>query len=338
MPVAMAVNAPAGKRVLWIDLLRIWAMLTILLMHTREQMASQTAGWSFAAIFLGSAAPFFMTSGALILPLRQSPGKFLWHRLRSYVPQMVFWTVAYALLRARTEEGYDALWHLEWAFFQPTWQAGWFLYALTGLYLFAPVLSAWIAGATKRQIEVFLCLWLASGLIPFAGESARFLDAGGILGPFFGYCGYAVAGYYLTRWPMRGRARLEQTAFFGIMLLLAGGLGYKMLQTGLRWGYPAVVSNDLGINVMAAVCALFAAFSYLPTGISDADGHRSAVPQWLHRAAGVLGASTLGTYLCHTALLNYWLAPMHMPWPLTFAVLTLTAFGAGTVLRRLRLG
>ena len=62
----------------------------------------------------------------------------------------------------------------------------------------APIISAWLQKASKREIEFYLLLWLITMCYPVIGSFICVNDeVSGILYYFAGYVGYFVLGYYL---------------------------------------------------------------------------------------------------------------------------------------------
>lgn len=312
-PTAAPDNAPYAKRIFWLDLVRVAAIVGIVVSHSTRTYITPDAE-NLGRLFYGSAALFFMTSGALILPVEGSGRRFVWRRLRSYLPEWIFFTILYAALNIWLTPDYEYRRNLPWVFFRPTWTEGWFLYALTGMYLAAPLISPWLRNASQRSVERVLALWLASGLIPVAQEHVTFLPEQSILAPFFGVLGYAVAGYWLTRWPIWRRPLSQRVIFFAVTGTIGIAVAARAYITATRWGYAQVLGSDLSINVMC-VCMLWFA---LLSGIT-------AAPRGVRRAVSFVSQCSLGIYLCHTAILVFWAEPRHLP-----AWLTICAVFAGS--------
>lgn len=324
MPTAVPDTTLRG-RTFPLDLVRAFAMLTIILTHTTGGQFGAD-GETLLRMFVGSASLFFMTSGALILPVHGSGKAFVLRRVKSYLPQLLFWSLVYAGLQWHFSPEYDLRRHLIWILFTPTWSPGWFLYALTGLYMAAPFISPWIARASRRSIEIFLVIWLASGLIPFAHANFYFNPVLTFAGPFYGFLGFMVAGYYLTRWPLSERRLNEKILFWCVTsgIGIAGGL--RAFVTASRWGYAGTLTYDLSVNVMAMCLLWFGLCSYAHTA-----------PRWIRLPVTVISVSSLGIYLVHSALFDYWIADYGWPWWLNFIVVTVISTVAGWFLRYLRL-
>lgn len=291
---AVAPGVDSG-RVFWIDLARAFAMVAIVFCHCDLGEFGEDQACLIGS-FIGSAVLFFMCSGALIFPLRMPARTFYRRRFVSYVPQWIIWSLVYLWLAEHLGGlSHDyAVRELKWIFFAPTFGAGWFLYALTGLYLIAPVISPWIAGASRRQLEWFLLAWAVSGLTPLAQVHIPLDLTNTPVAPFFGFMGYMVAGHYLARFPVAARPRRQQLLLWGV--LVAVGILYtlRMFVTARRWGFTDILSNDLSINVMAINMLWFALCS-LVTG----------APRWLKAPITLVSTCSLGIYLWHLVLYKY---------------------------------
>ena len=151
---------------------------------------------------------FFMISGALILPIKESTGSFLKKRLLRIAIPLLIWSVIYIIV-----ESLSGAFSLKG---NPTY---WFLYSLAGLYLLAPIVSRWLEIAPRKELEFFLSIWGICLLLPVisplwtpdTGTSSIFYY-------YIGYAGYFVLGYYLKAFPDRIRFRYAILAM-GLALL-----------------------------------------------------------------------------------------------------------------------
>lgn len=312
-------------RVLWIDVIRAFAIIGIVLTHSMTGRTGETAS-TLTTMFIGSASLFFMTSGALIFPVRPTPGKFLRRRLMRTVPQLILWTLIYALLQWWQTPGYDIGRSLVWAFFRPTWGEGWFLYVLVALYLMAPVFSPWLTKAPRRAVESFLLLWLLSGLTPFAHANVTFEQWQTPVYTFFGYMGYMVAGYYLTRWPISARPMRQRAAIWCLLLLLGVVAALRLYVTSARWGYSHIMTDDTSFNVMAMCMLWFALLQNV-----------RRLPAWASASVTWISLCSFGIYLTHSIPLHYAPSVAAMPLWQAFALTLGISALAAQILRWLRL-
>lgn len=313
------------RRVLWIDVIRAFAIIGIVLTHSMTGRTGETSS-TITTMFIGSASLFFMTSGALIFPVRPTPGKFLRRRLKHIVPQLILWTLIYALLQWWLTPDYNLGRSLAWAFFKPTWSEGWFLYVLVALYLMAPVISPWLTKAPRHAVETFLALWLLSGLTPFAHANVTFAQWQTPVYTYFGYMGYMVAGYYLTRWPVSARPVRQRAVIWCILLFLGVVAALRLYATAARWGYSEIMVDDASFNVMAMCMLWFALLQNV-----------RRLPVWASVTVTWISLCSFGIYLTHSILLHYvpFITTMSL-WPAFAVTLGISAFAAH-MLRWLRL-
>lgn len=273
-------------------------------------------------IYVGSASLFFMASGALIFPVRPTAGAFLRRRLSSYLPQWLLFTVAYVVLAYVTAtpdlDSYRFANLLRYMPLLSPWEGGWFLYALTGLYLFAPVLSPWLTTASRRGLQCFVALWLVAGLVPVIDAVADVEPRESLVAPFAGFVGYMVAGYYLSRYPLRARTASQRLLFFAIWGVVALGLGTAVYASAAKWGYASVLRHDLGFTMMAANMLIFGLFTMCPA-------HTATVSQWLPATATWISRHSLTIYLWHLLIIRYVLVPAGVETALIFPLTLLTA-------------
>ena len=80
----------------------------------------------------------------------------------------------------------------------------WYIYMLIGLYLYLPFFSVWVKQATKKQVKIFLSIWVLTLFLPYCQEFITSNIGGvcawndfGILYYFSGFSGYLFLGHYL---------------------------------------------------------------------------------------------------------------------------------------------
>ena len=213
------------KRQLQYDILRIWACLMIVAMHS-PLPAPQTEGMFLLALSYLSAPGiglFFMVSGALLLPVKTDMKTFLTRRFMKIAIPTLLWTLFYLCCNVWMKDG-TITWReiLSVPFSAQGNPVFWFIYTLLGLYLLAPILSPWLAVANRKEIEFYLCLWAVSLCYPIL---RLFVDINlsntGILYYFYGYVGYFLLGYYLKTYPERVSYRWMLPAFLLSMVIPA---------------------------------------------------------------------------------------------------------------------
>lgn len=191
------------ERILYLDVLRILACCMIVLMHSPHPDAGNPGFVVVPLSFITAAGIglFFMVSGALLLPVKTDTTSFLKKRLGKIVGPLLFWTLFYLGVSVIVDERpASSLPHALASIPFSTQGHGilWFMYTLAGMYLLAPIISPFLAKASKRELRFYLILWTFTLCFSII---SNFVDVNngitGILYYYSGYVGYFLLGYYL---------------------------------------------------------------------------------------------------------------------------------------------
>lgn len=213
------------KRVIWIDWLRVTACFLVMLTHGTEPfylggegtliLTRSDAVWSSVMdVFSRSAVVLFViASSYLQFPLHYSAKDFFKKRAWRILPPFLVWTLVYALVWGEPIQNVkDLLWNFNYA-------TGhlWFVYMLIGLYLIMPLLSPWAEKVGKRELQVYLGIWLFTTLIPLIRDWL-----GGAAPIIYGPSGIPNTAKY----PLWGEASWNT---YGLFYYLSGMVGYMLL-------------------------------------------------------------------------------------------------------------
>ena len=186
------------ERILFLDMLRLLACLMVITMHA--PLPGQGADGLVLSSISYFTAPciglFFMVSGALLLPVPEHEDTFTFvrKRLTRVVGPTLCWTLFYMM----TYSGFSVTTFLSVPFSAQGHRFLWFMYTLVGLYLLAPILSAWLRHASAKEQLFYLSLWGISLCYPLLEQVVIINQtATGILYYFTGYAGYFLLGYFL---------------------------------------------------------------------------------------------------------------------------------------------
>ena len=187
------------------DIMRIIACIMIICMHAplpadeSKSLILNMLGY-FTAPGL---CMFFVLSGALLLPVKMDTFLFLKKRLGKVIMPTVCFSLLYLILNALLGNEIDWVSSLcSIPFSAQGHGILWFMYTLIGLYLISPILSKWLQSTTKRELELYLCLWCLTLCYPILKLFLQLNDSNtGILYYFTGYAGYFLLGYYLKTYP-----------------------------------------------------------------------------------------------------------------------------------------
>lgn len=316
----------------WIDLLRILACFLVVFSHCCDPFTAQfdTNRANFlTAVFSGSlvrpCVPLFvMMTGVLLFPVRMDMIAFYKKRIGRIVIPLIFWSILLPILffvylnyihpatqnmaitgdhtwRGMGTKLYTFIFNFN---FDTT--PLWYLYMLIGIYFIIPILNSWLEGAKKREIQVFLGIWVISLVVPYLKMLAPLLGYTGnygnmglfgvcdwnVYGTFYyvsGFIGYIILAYYLVKYPLAWswkRTLGITIPLFGIGYLITS-LGFLLTQKYFPGNYAnlEIVWYFAGINVFMMTFPVFVIIQKLNV--------RSSV--LLSRIASL----TFGIYLCH---------------------------------------
>jgi len=213
------------QREIWLDWLRVAACFLVMLTHSAEPfylggdgsliLTHSDAVWVAVLDVLSRAAVvlFVMASSYLQLPLHHTAGEFFRRRAVRILPPFLIWTLVYALVWGQPVQNFkDLLWNFNYA-------AGhlWFVYMLIGLYLLMPMISPWAEKVGKRELQVYLGIWLFTTLIPLIREWL-----GGPAPVIYGPSGIPNPAKY----PLWGEASWNT---YGLFYYISGMLGFMLL-------------------------------------------------------------------------------------------------------------
>lgn len=261
----MSTNQPlnaGGGHIAWVDFLRILACFLVVLAHCCDPFVGSFDG-SFdfkSGVFIGSlvrpCVPLFaMISGVLLFPVTMEMGAFYSRRLKRILIPLVVWSLAlplfyflYFAAGVQTASPnivmdtytwsatVDKLYTFIFNFNYDTTPL-WYVYMLVGLYLFMPIMSAWLTQAKRKDVKIFLGIWIFSMVLPYVQMLAPTLGYEGnygnmgILGicdwnpygmfyNFAGFMGYMVLAHYLMKYPLDWN--WKKTLSITLPLFLAG--------------------------------------------------------------------------------------------------------------------
>ena len=306
------------KRNNGLDLLRVLACYLVIQVHTGEFYYIGTGGTvlsgdsPFWVGILNSlcriAVPLFvMISGYLLLPVKEDMGTFFKKRFTRVAIPFIVWCVLYAIywaLKGQTtwaQAGINIL-HIPLNFGVEVGHL-WYIYMLIGLYLFAPIISPWIAVATRNNMRFYLVIWAVTLCVPYIhlvfpqilGEC--YWNHTPMLYYFSGFLGYLILGAYLKKFMPEKKAWYFPVGCLMIVVgyaVTAGGF-ISLLDTPdvskleLTWGFETlnVAMMSLGVFLLLKDIHFTNQSSVFVTGITD------------------ISKISYGIYLAHIMVLNF---------------------------------
>ena len=233
--------------------MRVAACLMVIIVHSTEPfylggdgsqiLTMADAFWaSFFDSFVRSCVPLFIIASSFLqFPLHYSTGEFFRRRAVRILIPFIIWTVIYAFAWGESAENFKNL------IFNFNYSAGhlWFVYMLIGVYLLMPLLSPWAEKVEKKELQIYLGIWLFTTLIPifrdwYAGGSTTVIygpsglprqalvpfwgeaswNAYGTFYYFSGFIGYLLMGLYFRKFV--GELSWKKTLAIAVPSFLTG--------------------------------------------------------------------------------------------------------------------
>ena len=263
------------KREIWLDWMRVSACFLVMFTHSCEPFylggegsLILTRADAFWVAILNSipracVALFVFASSYLQFPLHYTTGEFFKRRALRILPPFVLWSVVYALVWGEPVQNFkDLLLNFNYA-------AGhlWFVYMLLGIYLIMPLLSPWAERVGRKELRIYLGIWLFTTLIPLF----RAWASPGVPPVIYGPSGIPRQALY----PVWGEASWNG---YGLFYYVSGMVGYLLLGLYFRKFSPV---RSWGRTLSIALPCWFAGFAVTFFG-------------FLYRVAATEGAFPLG--------------------------------------------
>lgn len=302
-------NSVGQERQLNMDLLRILACFSVVMLHSSAQfwydLPLLSGNWlianSYDAAFRFGVPIFVMLSGRFFLSREGEVNiKTLYRKniLRLFVLYCV-WHIVYGLWSCRHWMSAGGLTLKDYV--QEILFRGyhlWYLLMQIGLYMLLPVLKGWVTNCNKKDLEYFLILFL---MCQIGLSTIKILPLSGgvlyVMGQFnveavCSYAGYFIFGYYLYQYPPHKKARswIYAGGVTGLFLAML----VSVLESKLKGRGMGTAFDSYSVFTFLVVVALYVCFQNLRLS-------PNWVGEWLLRE---LSANTLGIYLMHVFMIE----------------------------------
>ena len=284
------------KRILWLDYLRVFACFLVIVVHVPELSESV-----YEKIYTYSsriAVPlFFMISGYLTLPFDPSLKNLFKNRLPRLFFPFLTWSIIYAFLPSffGDSDFNTAIHRFIGIPIALTASHLWYMYAIIGLYIFAPIISPWLNSASRRQILFYLIIWMLTLTFPYIinDTTGIKMDEWNSIFTFYyftGYLGYFILGFYLKKFPVKLNKWKYKLFFTGTLFLnfLIAFLVLHFLDASFQ------VTRYLTVNVALFSFSIFMLIKQI--NFSD---------NFLSKIIVELSLKSFGIYLIHEFVLKY---------------------------------
>ena len=300
------------ERKLHIDLLRIVACISVLMLHSASQYwyEAPTTGatWlicnAYDAVSRFGVPVFVMISGMLFLSKEGEIriASLYRNNILRLTLAYVLWSVIYGLWDCREWMGAEGVTLRDYAAELILGRYHlWFLPMMIGIYMLLPLLKRLVESCDKKLLEYFLILFfvlqigrgtLAIVEIPtLAKVIVELLDVELVCS----YVGYFVLGYYLERYPLSGNRKRFVCVMAPVSALLAVAVSSGV---SIWYGEPRAEAFDsYSVFTFLISVALFVFFREKVSRIN-----------WNKTARGLikeLSANTFGVYLLHLLMMEF---------------------------------
>jgi surface polysaccharide O-acyltransferase-like enzyme len=203
---------PQGNKLIWTNNLRVFATISVILLHVAGQILIQYGKVSDFVWWTGNlydsavrfcVPVFVMLTGALLLPKAYEIGAFLKKRFLRIILPFLFWSIVYIIftyyVKLSPNHEMSTLEIITWSL--DLLRSGtsphlWYIYMIIGIYLITPIISKWAQNCKENEIIYFLIIWLAALILnqPILERYITDID----VSYFSDFIGYLVLGYYLS--------------------------------------------------------------------------------------------------------------------------------------------
>lgn len=219
---------------LWMDLVRFVSIVWVIVIHVSASVivhySSHSLAWSIAnlysAIARSSVPLFFMVSGALILDQsRIMPLKLFYQKriLKILVP-LILWSIIYFCWQAfQTHQSISMINMIKAILTDQITGHLWFMYAIFGLYLVAPILQVYVNTADSKNQLYFIVIWFVANSITMSIFIFFNIQIAIYFALVNGWIGYFVAGrlFYKTDFSIFKKHYVNSLLFLLIILGIA---------------------------------------------------------------------------------------------------------------------
>jgi len=293
--------------VLWIDLLRITAMLGIILIHVAAPLVYDfgnisLTNWYIANIYdsaVRNCAPiFFMISGYLLLNTAEPILLFYKKRILKVVIPLIVWSIIYiiwnSLFLGKDILSFKSFYSI---IISPAYYHLWFMYALIGVYLIVPILRIFIIHARESHKWYYLTIWfLAVAIIPIFEKYTGIKNHIDFMA-ISGFVGFFVLGDLL------GRIKISKKVFIvtliaSIIFPLLTAYGTYFL-TNRHGHFDEFLYDEFSIDTILFTITSFVVFKYI---FQEYKTNNRYLSQGI---ITFISTASLGIYLIHPIILYY---------------------------------
>ena len=199
-----------------IDILRIFAFVFIVMLHTLNRQYGLTVWMSGYAVISIGVNLFIIISGYLLLDRTETVKEFFRKRFFSILPLFIIFNIIYIYFY---NHSFITIKKISAPHF-------WYIYMILGLYLLTPWLRKVLQYAEKETFYVVVLWFLCNVFNPYM-QFFTFPKIPFSHFPITGFIGYYILGYYLKKY----RYKLEKIPFICVIGVYITGFLISVLST-----------------------------------------------------------------------------------------------------------
>ena len=199
-----------------IDIIRIFAFVFIVMLHTLNRQYGLTVWMSGYAVISVGVNLFIMISGYLLLDKAETVKDFFKKRFFSIFPLFLVFNIVYIYFY---NHSFVTIKKVSAPHF-------WYIYMILGLYLLTPWLRKVLQYAEKETFYVVVLWFLCNVFNPYM-QFFKFPKIPFSHFPITGFIGYYILGYYLKKY----RYKLEKIPFICVIGVYITGFLISVLST-----------------------------------------------------------------------------------------------------------
>jgi surface polysaccharide O-acyltransferase-like enzyme len=301
---------PDENRLYWIDAIRSFACLCVVLVHSIPKVAlkDDVVAPLHYLIVAGASVLFFMISGALVFYKPKPFVPFIKRRLSKIVLPMMFWTVLVLIIEClRHDMDWSALPRaLMLMPFTPQYGTYWFIYVIFGIYLLTPMVATWLEKCSRTDVLILLIVGCIAMTVPYLriidkDFSKALYSETGSLYYFVGYLWICLMGYYIRRY-----VNIPKFRWWHVLVLL---LVLAMPSLLRLIGEPyALIQKRTTINVVLLCACYFIIIKHIK--LSD----------YMKKVVYIFAQHSFGIYLVHNLVNDFLLKPLLSGYDLHYGI------------------
>ncbi len=298
-----------NERVIWVERLRIVAMLSVVMLHVLSKgistMKINTLEWEIynagRCLVKWGVPVFIMISGNFLLNKKETTAEELKSKIGHILGVLVFWLCVYA--------GISALnYYLSHGVFDRSAAHGavqilcfgyshlWYLYMLIGLYVILPFLRKL---TDKKLMEYYIILFIFFNVLytvlqnietDMTANLLKFIDLFQIRS-MSGFAGYLILGYYVCHFEINKVVK-KVIYVWGIL-----AFPVSIFLTRIHEGNYFITDGNFSIVNFSTAVFLFLLYKEHVSNLENSKRKRDAVKK--------ISSLSFGIYLVHPAVLGY---------------------------------